>query len=60
MHEVTHIGKGVVVIEHFDDPALHGFEPKTPDEAEPATAAAPDAAAPVATDSRETKDGDVA
>ncbi|MGH8647614.1 MAG: hypothetical protein ACREX4_25375 [Gammaproteobacteria bacterium] len=39
LHAVTHIEKGLVVIEHFDDPALHGFapqaEPVKPDDAPP-------------------------
>ena len=58
MHEVTHIGKGVVVIEHFDDPALHGFESKTPQESGPAAASTPDAPAPVIPADPEAKEGE--
>ncbi|MGH8758082.1 MAG: hypothetical protein ACREVW_00980 [Burkholderiales bacterium] len=39
VHEVTHIEPGLAVIEHFDDPAHHGFEakPVKPDDTPPVT-----------------------
>lgn len=47
LHEVTHIEPGLVVVEHFDDPALHGFAPRAePVKPEDVPAVKPDDSGP--------------